>query len=118
MANFNYFGTNNSLGKDVLYERLVGKSSGAIAIDVETVGLDDRRLIGIGFSITPTDNYYFPWDSAMLPLGLLKNPNVTKVIHNGHFDLQVIKEDRGNIYCVIELNDYLSDLKLKKSKDY
>jgi DNA polymerase-1 len=92
MANFVYFGTNNSLGKDVLYERLVSKSSGAIAIDVETVGLDDRRLIGIGFSITPTDNYYFPWDSPMLPLGLLKNPNVTKVIHNGHFDLQVIKE--------------------------
>jgi DNA polymerase-1 len=91
MIDFVHLGYNKALGKQALHRKLV-EYRGDIAVDVETVGLEDTTPIGIGFGI-PNDNYYYPWNSRLLPevLPLLINPQVTKVIHNGHFDLQVIK---------------------------
>ena len=33
-----------------------------------------------------------------------------------HVDIQIVKEDRGKLYCIIELNDWIVDYKKKESK--
>jgi DNA polymerase-1 len=91
MLDFVYYGSHNFLGQQILYDKLNSRTSGEVAVDVETVSLEDRTPLGIGFSIGPNDAYYFPTFSPNIPLHILRNPNILKVFHNGHFDLQVIK---------------------------
>lgn len=97
MPDFSYRGTHTSLGKHTLYENLVGLTSGRVAVDVETVSLDNRTPIGIGFATSYYDGYYFETGSPLLPraLQLLHNPDITKIFHNGHFDLKVIEDTWG-----------------------
>ena len=83
------------MGLPTLLAELVGMTSGTIAIDVETVSLKDRTPIGIGIANAPNNAFYFPIPSTIIPWALLKNPNITKVLHNGHFDLMVIKAHFG-----------------------
>ncbi len=90
-----YQGTRHAMGLPTLLAELVGMTSGTIAIDVETVSLRDRTPIGIGIANAPNNAFYFPIPSTIIPWALLKNPNITKVLHNGHFDLMVIKAHFG-----------------------
>lgn len=75
--------------------RLGAVTSGAVTIDVETVGLKDRTPIGMAFATSPTESYYFPMDSDLLPWGILEAPLITKVFHNCMFDIPVIMGYRG-----------------------
>jgi len=95
---FFYFGSQQTTTKANLYRQLVTKTSGLVAIDVETMSLDDTTPIGIGFAISPTDVFYLHTDSPLLPraLEVLSNPNVIKIIHNAHFDLDVIHDHWGH----------------------
>ena len=77
------------------YNEINNMTSGYVAIDVETVSLDDRRLLGIGFAAKPDNGFYFTPDSDGIPLHILKNPNIVKLFHNGAFDLDVIYNTWG-----------------------
>jgi len=73
------------------YLSLYDMTSGNMAVDIETVSLDNRDPIGIGFSPNPHESFYFPIESGILPWHLLENPNITQIYHNGHFDLEILK---------------------------
>lgn len=75
------------------YQELWNMTSGTIAIDVETVSLDDRRPLGIGFTFEQDGGFYFETWADGIPFHLLKNPNIVKLFHNGAFDLGIIKEE-------------------------
>lgn len=69
--------------------------SGPIAIDVETISLDERTPIGV--SIAPDSNcafYYplFPDISPYIPWKILRDPNRIKILHNCMFDLDVLDD--------------------------
>jgi DNA polymerase-1 len=70
-------------------------TSGELGADIETNSLDDRRPIGISLSPRPDEAYYFPINSPYLPWHVLANPGITKVFHNGHFDIGVLDEFCG-----------------------
>ena len=88
MSNY-HLGTGDPLVK---YEELNSLQRGTVAIDIETVSLEDRRPLGIGFCIEPDNGFYFTPDSDKIPFHILKNPNITKLFHNGAFDLGVIRK--------------------------
>jgi DNA polymerase-1 len=89
MVDFAYWG-NQTPHKD-LYLQVWDMTRGICAVDIETISLDNREPIGIGFAPNPNDAFYFPIDSPLLPWHLLENPNVVKLMHNGSFDLGVLK---------------------------
>lgn len=65
----------------------------AIAIDVETITVQERTPLGFGIALTPHDSYYFdtyPEPDAGIEklIPLLANPNVVKVAHNWPFDMK------------------------------
>jgi len=68
---------------------------GVVAVDIETVSLENRDPIGIGFAPNPHESFYFPIESDLLPWHILENPSVVQIYHNGHFDLQVLKSIFG-----------------------
>lgn len=67
-------------------------NSSLIAIDIETVSLEDKTIMGIGFSPNPSESFYFPIDSPYLPWRLIASNTVTKIFHNGHFDIKILEE--------------------------
>ena len=99
-TNFVYQGPSSDSA--LAYLRLYDVTSGNIAVDIETVSLDNRDPIGIGFSPNPHESFYFPIESNLLPWHLLENPNITQIYHNGHFDLEILKSyfdiDVPNVY--------------------
>ena len=74
-----------------------------ISVDVETISLKERVAVGIGISIKPNISFYFqlfPVVSPAIPWHLLTDPSITKVMHNGLFDLSALREydiDNTNI---------------------
>jgi len=86
---FTYVGPTS--GDRSVYFNLYDRTSGEVAIDIETISLDNRDPLGIGFSPNPQESFYFPIDSDLLPWHILQNPAITKIIHNGHYDLEVLK---------------------------
>ena len=93
-ANFYYMGEEEPT-KDTYRKLLVDSPPKLIGLDVETISLKERIAIGVGISITPTTSYYFqlfPETSPAVPWNLLKDPTVTKVIHNALFDLSALRE--------------------------
>ena len=83
------------------------KMSGApklIGVDTETISLRERIAIGIGIALSPTCAFYFPLfpqPSPITPWHLLRDPTITKSIHNALFDLVVLREyevDNTNMY--------------------
>jgi len=65
-----------------------------IAVDTETISLDDRTPIGIGIAVHRDHSFYFPLDEAgrnyFIPWFLLQDPAVLKIFHNATFDLDVL----------------------------
>jgi len=70
---------------------------GEVGVDIETKSIEDQTPLGIGFALSVNEAFYFPFDSPVLPWHILTNPNITKVFHNGHFDLGVLKRSFGII---------------------
>jgi DNA polymerase-1 len=63
-----------------------------LAVDVETVSLKDRTIIGIGYGLSPTEACYIPRHSeAFLEAVLmLCDSSITKVFHNVMFDIPIL----------------------------
>ena len=93
MTNWGYFGPRTSHPR--MHEELWNRTSGEVGVDIETVSLDDRRPLCIAIATTRDEAFYYPIDSPFLPWHILKNPTITKVFHNGHFDLGVLDAYRG-----------------------
>jgi len=73
-----------------------------VAIDVETINVSDRSLVGLAIATSPWEAFYFPWDSPYIHYAwqVLYNPDVKKIFHNCMFDLDVLwnsNPDRTNI---------------------
>lgn len=71
--------------------QLLNMTKGIISVDIETISIDNKEPLGIGFAYTEDDAFYFPIDSPLLPWHLLENTNIAKLMHNGAFDLGVLK---------------------------
>ncbi len=69
------------------------RSAPIVAVDTETWSLKDRSMIGL--ALAPSQEYavWFSEDSPYLyiALGILRNPNVTKIYHNAKFDFDVLE---------------------------
>ncbi|KKN74181.1 hypothetical protein LCGC14_0392670 [marine sediment metagenome] len=79
------------MGKDLLFNQ----SHQVIGVDVETISLKERTAVGVGISLKPNLSFYFqlfPEVSPSIPWHLLTDPKVTKVMHNGLFDLPALRE--------------------------
>ena len=68
---------------------------GPIGCDVETVSIEDRRPLGLGFAISPDDSFYFPIDSPLLPWNMLADPSIPIIFHNSAFDVNVLETYRS-----------------------
>ncbi len=87
--NFYYMG-DEPPGPRTYQEYLIDSPPKLIGVDVETISLKERIAIGISIAVSPTCCFYFPLfptESSVVPWELLKDPEVTKVIHNAMFDL-------------------------------
>ena len=78
-----------------MVDELANQTSGYLAVDIESVSLDDDTPLCISFSNNSHEAYYFPWDSPLLPWHLLSNTGVWKIFQNGHFDLAIIEKYKG-----------------------
>jgi len=92
-----YHGTNNHLTSDDLVNRLLHPIGGIIAVDVETVSLIDKTIIGIGIATSPDDTYYvpiYPVTSEILEQVYLltTRSNIKKIYHNGNFDIEGLRQ--------------------------
>jgi len=69
------------------------QSATIIGVDTETVSLEDKSMIGLAIAPSPYYAVWFKEDSPvfMTALGILRNPNVTKVFHNSKFDFDVLE---------------------------
>ena len=80
--------------EDQLIDYLLDNQWSTVSCDVETIGLKDRTLIGIGIGLSETEAVYFrvlpePTQHLTLALQILLQAS-TVVFHNGIFDLTVI----------------------------
>ena len=99
MTNFAYLGPSQD-SEEALLEHLFLSDYPTLAVDVETVSLKDRTLIGIGISPNPNEAFYFPVlpePSAYLDSiwELLEDTPKLKVFHNAIFDLGVLDIEPG-----------------------
>ncbi len=79
--------------KALFTQQLIESPPPVIAVDVETISLNERMPIGFGIAATPDDAWYFKtypeYDPEIdLVLPLLRNPAIKKVMHNAMFDLR------------------------------
>ena len=104
--NFAYLGPDQTSGVE-LVERMLALPPRLVTVDIETVSLKNRSIIGIGIGTAPDEGFYFPMMPNMSPylahmiVRVINNPNVTKVYHNAlKFDLQelaILGADATNI---------------------
>ena len=84
-----YFGPETLTTREQVEQRIsdVLLPAPVIAIDVETVSLKDRRIMGIGIAVSPTEAFYFPWNSSIMPWEKTTRPGTVRIFHNSLFDL-------------------------------
>tara|TARA_Y100000310_G_scaffold306220_1_gene347128 strand:+ start:1510 stop:3201 length:1692 start_codon:yes stop_codon:yes gene_type:complete len=100
--NFAYYGNKTPEPSRII--DLYNFSGNTLAVDIETISLDDRRPIGISIATSPNDAYYFPLGnhpeesvaSPIIPWHLLEDSRILKVLHNANFDIQVLQEFCGH----------------------
>ena len=87
-----YFGK-NKLTPELFSDHILNPRS-IVAIDVETVSLEDRTVLGFSIATTPHDAFYFHPDDSEVEqvMPLLKDKKIKKVFHNALFDLAVMPE--------------------------
>lgn len=81
-----------------LIDDLLSETPAMIAVDIETIDLKDRTIVGIGIATGPTDAIYFPIlpePSAYLDhvIDWLLDERITKIWHNALFDLDILSRD-------------------------
>jgi DNA polymerase I-like protein with 3'-5' exonuclease and polymerase domains len=93
-----YFGR-NELTEELYSDHILNPRS-IVAVDAETISLEDRQVLGFSIATTPHDAFWFhPNDpEAKDAMKILKDKKIKKVFHNALFDLSVMPEiDRTNI---------------------
>ena len=71
-----------------------------VAVDIETVSLKDPTMIGIGVAWSDTEARYYTMEELDEVLPILRDADITKVYHNGTFDMEQLAEyniDMSNI---------------------
>ncbi len=73
-----------------------------VAADIETVGLKDRTILGIGIAFTKDHIFYLTVDDEDFHklITVLQNPMVTKVWHNAPFDLRVLRDYKPDLWNI------------------
>ena len=89
---FAYYGNGSQTDYSIVTRLLDYR--GPIGCDVETVSIEDRRPLGLGFAISPNDSFYFPIDSPFLPWRILEDPSIPIIFHNSAFDVNVLESYR------------------------
>lgn len=87
---------------ELLYQLWDLTDGSAVAVDIETVSLDDQTMIGIGFSPNNKESFYFKADSPQIPWHLLENPRIMKIFHNGHFDIRILNNAGHQVNWVMD----------------
>jgi DNA polymerase-1 len=90
-----YLGPDLTFNEQRCWGGLLSNPPQVVAIDIETVDIKDQTILGIGCATSSTESWYFPINAPEGPssllgefmLRVLANPNITKVYHNGLFDL-------------------------------
>lgn len=98
MMRYAYFGNGDPA---TALHKLCAMQSGIVAFDIETVSIENATPLGAGFCCDPSEALYFNFDSPEFPWPLLRNPAVTKLVHNGKFDLRVIQKYYGTAIAPI-----------------
>jgi DNA polymerase I-like protein with 3'-5' exonuclease and polymerase domains len=84
----------------------------AVAIDVETISIDERHPLGIGIAFSPKESFYFdlypepPMKGLEALSKIVRNIRTTKIMHNAVFDMGIFPLiplvgeafDRANIF--------------------
>lgn len=100
MPGFYYWGP--ATNKEDALERLLGPHQ-YIAVDTETVNLEDRTCIGVGIATAPDEAYYFPTyrgpkkyinftDCYAELVYTLERRDITKVFFNAPYDIGVLDD--------------------------
>ena len=73
-----------------LIDDLLATTPEIISVDIETVSLEDRTIVGIGIGLSPTEAIYFPLGSKYMSevLAWLNDNKIIKIMHNALFDTQ------------------------------
>ena len=76
-------------------------SAQIVGVDTETHTIEDKTMIGVAIAPSPDYAVWFREDSPYLhiALSILRNPAITKVLHNSKFDFDVLE-----IYGIDETN--------------
>ncbi len=85
------FGNIPSGGLSQILQELI--SARLVAVDTETISLEDKTMIGLAIAPSPDYAVWFAEDSPYLhiALSILRNPNVTKLLYNSKFDFDVLE---------------------------
>lgn len=98
MASLGYLGPNDHT-EESLVNWLSEVTPDLIAIDTETVSLDDRRVIGVGVALNEREAVYWPtWPSPSKHLKLLWRllaGHAVKAFHNAMYDLHGLHDYAG-----------------------
>ena len=70
-------------------------NGGLLACDTETVSLQDRTIIGVGFATSKDEAFYIPSYSPLMQLAkeVLEDPSILVTFYNAPFDLEVLAWD-------------------------
>ena len=94
VENFYYLGTEPAT-PGMYRKYFIDNDPVIIGADIETISLKERIAIGISVAISPSCCFYFPLfpkESSLTPWELFQDPGVTKIFHNGIFDLGCLTE--------------------------
>ena len=83
----------NILTKEYFIEKLVDSPPPIVAVDCETISLQERMPVGFSIAINPDEAFYFvtfpePDPALHYLTKVLTDPNIKKVFHNAPFDLR------------------------------
>src|SRR3990167_8948445 len=92
-----YCGPEQLTERDLLDKFDIPRSTGIMSVDTETLSLENKTCVGIGFAISSYEAFYvpvLPSTCAYLPrlMATLANPRITKIYHNSNFDLAVMRK--------------------------
>ncbi|KKN01399.1 hypothetical protein LCGC14_1128130 [marine sediment metagenome] len=85
------YGNYGSRGLPEILQELT--SAGIVGVDTETHSIEDKTMIGLSIASSPEYGVWFSEDSPYLhiALSILRNPKITKVLHNSKFDFDVLE---------------------------
>lgn len=76
-----------------LWQQFLTEPPSRIAVDTETVSLQDRFILGVGVAVSPDDAFYITPGDPDFPqmMKVLRDPKIEKDMHNAPYDLRVMR---------------------------